>query len=635
MSGLALIFHLDGRPAAAGDLAPMLAELAARGPDGEDVVIAGPVALGHRHLATTPEALVEPMPFADSGGGCVLTGDIRLDNRDELLPLFGLDQSGRIVGDGELVLRAWDRWGEGCASHLLGDFAFALWDPRRRIVFAARDQLGMRQLIFSHQAGRVFACSSSARATAAAPGVPRRLNELRLAEALIDFEWGSATATFYADVLRLPPAHCLVVSDQGCTVRAYWTMTPPEPLLLKSDGEYAEAFREVLSRSVRARLRGEAFVGSMLSGGMDSGSVVALACRMTENPLPTFSSVGPDPATCVETRAVHAAITMPNLEPLLLDYSRMEPWSATLIALWMQIEEPFDFHMTQPRICYLAARQRGLKVLLDGVAGDVVLGHGSQMGRHLRAGRLMRAWRDANGATAFWGEHSDSVAAQLFEAARGAFVPEALRRVRASLRDRRAPEYPPESVVDPAFAARVGLDDALRDWMRGDRLGRMTFAEERIWSWPRSGIVVGRERYDRVAAAVGIETRDPFMDRRVLAHCLALPMDQFQADGWPKMILRRAMGGHLPDAVRWRRGKQHLGETFTRTLFGFWPEWRDVLAANAPLLAGRAIPLTSATNKPTDAGPPPVAAELGLQTAIFLARVNSEKHASDDVVWHP
>ncbi len=587
MSGLALLWHLDGRPAASEDITPMLAEMARRGPEGEDCILSGPVALGHRHLRTTPEALFEPMPFIDATSGRILTGDIRLDNRDELLVRFGLANIGRVVGDGELVLHAYARWGEECAAHLLGDFAFAIWDPRQRRVFAARDQMGMRQLIYAHRNGRLFACATSAHAVALAPGLEPPLNELRLAEALIDFEYGSLTSTFFEGVMRLPPGHCLTVGHTGLSVRAYWIMRPPEPLRLSSDEEYAEAFREVLSKAVKARLRSAGGVGSMLSGGMDSGSVVALASRMLPEPLPTFSGVGPDPANCVETRAIFAALTMPNLKPTLIDYSKLEPWKDDLIAAWMALDEPWDFNMTIPRAAYLAAQGAGIKVVLDGVAGDVVLGEGSQMVRHVKSGQYLRAWKDAQGLSKFFGMGPRDTAIQMVMALRGAYMPHVFRRLRATWRESRLPPLPKDCAIDPAFAERVGLRQVLRDWNRGPTKRDVGFAEERIQSWPRSGLTVGRERYDRVAAHFGVEPRDPFMDRRVWEFCQSVPMDQLQAGGWPKMLLRRSMAGLLPDKVRWRRGKQHLGWTFTTHLLGSWPDKRRVILDTQDATRGR------------------------------------------------
>jgi asparagine synthase (glutamine-hydrolysing) len=517
------------------------------------------------------------MPLTDPASGRVLTGDIRLDNRDELLARFGLANIGRIVGDGELVLHAHARWGEDCAIHLLGDFAFAIWDPRERRVFAARDQMGMRQLIYAHRERQLFACATSARAVAHAPGLKPPLNELRVAEALIDFEYGSLTSTFYEDVLRLPPGHCLTVWDNGLSLRAYWTMTPPEPLLLSSDKDYAEAFREVLSTAVKARLRSAGAVGSMLSGGMDSGSIVALACRMTPEPLPTFSGLGPDSENCIETQAIHAALTMPNLRPTLIDYSRLEPWKDDLTAAWLALEEPWDFHMTLPRAAYLAAHRTGVKVVLDGVAGDVVLGQGGQMVRHIKSGQLTRAWRDARGLSEFYGLGASYTIEQIVSAMRGAYMPNTLRKLRRTLRASKMPSLPTDSAISPVFADRIGLRQVLRDWNWSPIAQDLSFAEERIRSWPRSGLTVGRERYDRVAAHFGIDPRDPFMDRRVLEFCLSIPMDQFQSGGWPKILLRRSMIDLVPERVRWRRGKQHLGWVFTQHLFGLWSDGQGLV----------------------------------------------------------
>jgi asparagine synthase (glutamine-hydrolysing) len=272
---------------------------------------------------------------------------------------------------------------------------------------------------------------------------------------------------------------------------------------------------------------------------------------------------------------------MSNLSSTVIDYSQLDAWKDELIAAWIALEEPFDFHMTQPRTTYLAAQRAGVNVVLDGVAGDVVLGHGSQMSRHIRSGQLTRAWRDAAGLTKFWGPGSASISYRLVQATRGAFVPDWLRAMRQTWRNRLPPRLPDDAIVDPQFAKTSGLIDSLNAARFTDRRHRMSFPEERLWSWPRSGITVGRERYDRVAAHFGVETRDPFMDQRLQAFCLSLPMDQFQVDGWPKMILRRAMAGLLPDEVRWRRGKEHLGATFTDALRAEWPAWK------APMLAER------------------------------------------------
>ena len=182
------------------------------------------------------------------------------------------------------------------------------------------------------------------------------------------------TSTFFEEVYRLPPAHALTVTPEGVRLRRYWTLEPGPELRLPSDEAYAEAFLEVFTEAVRCRLRGAGPVGSMLSGGMDSGSVVAVArgllAEAGQGPLPTFSAVGPDPRTCIETRAIQAALTMDGLDPCTVSHARAGGAAAGPGGADLELDEPFDYHMTLVRVLYLAAHRQGVKALLDGIDGD-------------------------------------------------------------------------------------------------------------------------------------------------------------------------------------------------------------------------------------------------------------------------
>ena len=302
MSGICGILKLDGAFPASTDLTAMTSLLERRGPEGTWHFTSGPVALGHTLLATTPEALVEQLPLTDPATGCTITADLRLDNRDELIAALGLQDETRILGDGELVLRAYLHWGEDCLRHLLGDFAFAIWDPRHQKLFCARDHLGMKQLVYCHVADKVFAFASEPRAVLAVDDVPRRINEGRIADFLEDYLEGvDHSSTFFEGVFRLPPAHCLSVDADGLRQRRYWELRAGPELRLESDQAYADGLLQVLTQAVASRLRCVGPVGSMLSGGMDSGSVSAIASRLLaqqgRGPLHTFSCAGPDPAS--------------------------------------------------------------------------------------------------------------------------------------------------------------------------------------------------------------------------------------------------------------------------------------------------------------------------------------------------
>ena len=592
MSGICGVWAFDG---GAPDLDPLLAKLERRGPDGTHRWCDGPVALGHTLLATTPEALVEVLPLTEPDSGCTITADARLDNREELIAALDLTSEVRVIGDGELILRAYLKWGEDCPKQLLGDFAFAIWDSREQRLFCARDHMGMRQLIYHHAPGRLFGFATEADAILTHRGVPRLLNRGRVADFLIDLEGLDLVSTFYKDIQRLPPAHLLIVSGEQCVVRSYWTLRPGPPLLLDPT-DYATAFLEVFTEAVSCRLRRTGRVGAMLSGGLDSSSVAAIAAdllaKADRGPLPTFSVLGPTRDDCPETQGIRAAAEIVGITPTFVDYSDLGPMNDELGRRLKEIDEPFDGHMNLVRAVYLAAHAQGLKIVLDGVAGDVALTAGNRVASLLREGRPVAAWREVSGEASFWKTPSHRPL-QLLAAAWVAFAPmfvrRSKRRMARAIADARVYS---SRVVRRDFARQIRLRDRLRKFRTHGSERDLPDVEQRIQFILHPHLTVGRERYDRVAAAFGIEPRDPFTDIRLIEFCLSVPAEQVQAGGWPKMLLRRAMKGKMPDRVIWRRGKESLGWVFSRALFANLGDWRSMLGSSHRRLAEYSAPAT-------------------------------------------
>lgn len=565
MSGIWAVLRLDGGPPEGTDR--MAARLARRGPDGTRTWQDGPVALGHALLATTPESLHEPLPLRDEPTGCVVTADLRLDNREELLAALGLAQPGRTIGDGELILRAYLAWGEACPLRLLGDFAFALWDPRARRLLAARDHAGLKPLAYAHVPGRVLALASDSRSVTLAGGVPPDIDEGRLLDHIEDhLEPLDAETTWFRAVRRLPPAHLLLADARGVSTRRYWSLEPGEPLRLRDGRAYAEGFREVLDTAVRCRLRAAGPVGSMLSGGLDSGAVAALAARQlaTEGrgPLHAVSILGTDDG---ESRAIRESLTVPGLARLLVEIGDLGPWRADLLDALGFLDEPGDGDAHLLRAAYLAARRAGVRVLLDGVHGDIVLSSTLHLPRLLRAGRLPEAWRLASALS-----RQDASAGRrraiLAEAARDAapaWARHLSRRLKA-LGDGR----PRGPLLRPAFAREAGLAARMTRWREANPvrpIGTPGARAERMLTHYEAGYF---EAFGRIAAAQGVEARSPFADLRVMDYALRCPLDRMLSGGWPKALLRQALEGVLPDEVRWRTDPSHLGPALTRALLG-------------------------------------------------------------------
>lgn len=588
MSGICGIVALDGSSPTLAQITALTAPLERRGPEGAHHVLCGPVALGHTLLATTPEALIEILPFTDSSTECVITGDVRLDNREELFLTLGLEQCPASLGDGELVLRAYLEWGEGCVDHLLGDFAFAIWDPRSARLFCARDHIGMRQLIYFHQPDRLFAFATEPGAVLAHPAVPRRLNETRVADFLLGLEGADFESTFFSGVLRLPPAHSLTMGRNGLSIQRYWTLKPPPLLELSSEDEYADTFLKVFTEAVRCRLRGAGPVGSMLSGGIDSGSVVAVASRLLAAAgapaLKTISAIGSDPGSCRESSTILEMVKLPHLESLVISPDILEDHGEAVLALTEQGDDPFDAHMVMIRTIYQQAREAGVSVVLDGGNGDVALTSETYQARLLRRGSWRKAWREASGEETFFGGGWTRRYSLRASAIR-AFAPNWLRWLRRRFLRNRVIVG-----LNPAFARRVGAIERLdRYWRLNGASGR-NFVEDRCRAMMSANPVVGRERYDRVAASCAIECRDPFMDVRVLELSLRLPGDMLHRDGWRKLILRRAMSGLLPDKIIWRLGKEHVGWLFTQKLVERFPRYLHLdpneIETTEPYVAG-------------------------------------------------
>lgn len=575
MSAIAGMLRLNGAPVAAGEIDALLARMAYRGPDQEGAWIGDGIGLAQASLATTPEARAERQPWREPASGCVVVSDSRFDDRETLIRELGLrDRSCDEVGDGELLIAAWHRWGTGCAARLLGDFAFALWDPRRRSLYCARDAMAVRPLCLHFAPGKLFAFASDARALLALGDIDPSLDEGRIADSFFDYlEAIDETSTMYPAIERLPRAHWLLVEDGRVSRQQYWTPAASRPAdLPRDEATWLEGLRAHLDAAVRRRLRGDVAVGSMLSGGLDSSAVVALACagrhRHGAPALQTFSAIRRLPG-CAETAAIRVMAGRFPIDANFVDLDAEESQGDydRLIGDWPNLAQPWDGSLPLIDQQYSSASRGGVRVMLDGIDADTLLAEGEYMDQLLQARRWRQLWRESRGIARFHA-YPGAVLETWRPLISRRLVPDIVRRRIRPLQQARALERDvASSMIDPGFASRSDLAarfERRREAARGLSVEHPAGGARLFIG---TATVAGVERYGRLAARHGIEPRHPFLDRDLVEYCAWLPLGLRQRDGWPKWGLRRAMAGVLPNEIAWRADKSHLGSSFAHRLF--------------------------------------------------------------------
>lgn len=569
MSGFAGIFHFDGKPVARESIQRMTSALRHRGPHDEGIWTEKSVGLGHVLLHTTPESLQERQP-STIDGSTRITADARIDNRTELIAaLFRAGQSfdPHDISDPDLILHAYHAWGEDCVFHLLGVFAFGIWDKREQKLFCARDPLGIKPFVY-HQSAHQFVFASEAKGVLAAPDVPQKVYEPRIADYLLgSLEGLDDTVTFFEDVYRLPPAHRLVLTPDAKRKARYWTLEPSQEIRLPSDEAYVEAFREHFAEAVRCRLRVAGPAASMLSGGVDSSAVVAVAQQILAQQghpeLWTFSAVSDTPDD-IETRHIRAVLAHNGTLSHQISPSELETVLPELNRLLFQTDDLFDHYVFIPQVMYALASQHGVNVLLTGLDGDGIasLDDLFLLAWLLRNGQFRRFRHELFQLQKHHYVREISPQAIFGLMMRTMFVPESVRRLRQTLQPDHQQETWHRRGLDPDFARRVDVPARIQRVRQHTAQHNKTTNEQQAMYLRHPQYVAGLERYDRVAALYGIEPRHPLLDRRVVEFFLALPWNQKMRSGWSKITLRQAMVGHMPESVCWREGRQNLATAF-------------------------------------------------------------------------
>jgi len=544
MCGICGVVALD-RPAEEETTRAMLHALRHRGPDGVGFYAAPGVALGHARLAIIDLSDGGRQPFASEDGSLQLLHNGEVYNYRELRA--ELEDHGhrfRSATDTEVILAAYQEWGDTCVDRFNGMWAFALWDGTRRRLFCARDRFGVKPFYYRHSGSRLVFASEPV-ALLRDPDYQPMVNERAVRDFVEQGYTDHLEESFFAGVAVLPAAHVLVLDERGLSTHRYWQLEPVAP-----EEDAPAAFRRLFLDSVRLRLRSDVPIGTALSGGLDSSAIAVAIEHLLQTESESafqigerqrtftvfFEDTGFDERPYAEAVSAHVRADahwisfddtdLVDVLPAVVE-AQGEPFGSTsVVAQWYVMR---------------AAREAGLKVMLDGQGGDEVLaGYPTtwpyRFADLLLTGRMRSLAREI-------GNFGGGVPATAV-ALGTPFLPERTRwRLRGRRGDARSLVHSRLRAMEPTAlrTAPDGLPDRLRRTYASILLER--------------GLPELLRYEDRNSMTHSLESRVPFLDVRVVQLAYGLPAEELVDRGTTKLVLRRAFSDLLPPLVRDRRDK--------------------------------------------------------------------------------
>jgi len=590
MSGIVGIINLDGASVDRTLLQRMTQFMTYRGPDAQQVWYEGNVGFGHTMLRTTFEAETERQPLS-LDGQVWLTADARIDGRDELIEKLKVKgRDAKKANDAELILHAYHVWDEDCVAHLIGDFAFAIWDRRKQKLFCARDRFGIKPFYYA-RARDVLVFSNTLNCIRQHPAVSNDLNEVAIADFLLSGQNFELNTTTFEDISRLPAAHVLTCHDGAVQTRCYWRLTADHETRYARASDYVDHFKELLHKSVGDCLRTRN-AGVLMSGGLDSTTIAAaareLAARNSADlTLRAYSIVSdwliPDQERYYSGLAADA-LGLPVSYLVADDYQMYQDWTSARL----RRPEPSNLPFLAIIADHLEQVAGDNRVALTGWEGDGVLREAPRryfegLWRRGRIGRLtIDTWRYVRTRHRF-------PAIGLRPAIKGLFKKSV------------APEpstFP--KWLNEDFSARLNLTDRWRQMNQNGKPHSRRPTAFLIYS-PRNWTALF-ENYDPGVTGLPLEMRHPLFDLRLMNYLLSLPPVPWCVE---KELMRLAMRGVLPEEVRLRPKTLLAGDNDVEFLRRPESEWIDNFEPT-PRLANyvdrRRIPPLFGESDPTEVG---------------------------------
>src|SRR6266568_1534042 len=586
MCGIVGILSFNGTPVDPTVLERMNDRQAHRGPDGAGYLLGWPsdghftdvllrdlsqwdsrapvrMALGHRRLAILDLSDRGIQPMTADGATIVFNGEI-YNHRELRSELEGTGCRFSTRTDTEVLLQAYRRWGEGCLERIQGMFAFAIWDRRLGRLFCARDRLGIKPFYYATPAGH-FLFASEIKSLLAFPDLAPVADDDAVIDFLVHGNCDYGERTVFRGVKALPAAHALTVdfASGQITTRQYWELAPPASRNGTTDAARLTRLSEILLDTTRSHLISDVRAGSCLSGGIDSSTVVSLigkiwrdqpeAATAVGDRFFTFTSCWEYPELDERQYALAAAHAM-GATPHLVFPSADDFWDVFERMAWHQ-DMPFFSLSFYAQWCVMrAARDAGVKVLLDGQGGDEVFGGYAKF----RYAYLMSLLRSGN-----WGRMTLEAGHMLRQG--DLYVLDLRRGYRylpAGLRHFLGVDSLLQRALQTDLRRAVASEStpATRWWRYASQAGSGKNGWTMMQRIQVDDLMVDTlpqllRMEDRSSMAFSLEARVPLLDHPLVEYGVGLPDHLKVRNGWSKYAIRQVMQGTMPDTVRLRTSK--------------------------------------------------------------------------------
>ena len=570
MSAITGIFYRDGRSVDSKKIKKMNNILRHRGPDGSKIWFEGPVAFGHQMLYTTPESLKENLPYMDNDSGLIITADARIDNREELSELLGLDNTENVP-DSLFILKAYEKWAESCPKKLLGDFAFAIWDSKNEQLFCARDHMGIKPFYY-YLSEDLFLFSTEIKALFSNIEIPRRLNKVMIGDYLL-YQLNDKKITFYEEIYRIPNGHYISLDFNKNQIARYWELNINEEINFDSDEDYISKFKEIFFEAVKCRLRSVSQVGSLLSGGLDSSSIVCTAKVILDEEnkkLDTFSAVFDEIIQCDERPYIESVLSKTDFESHYVTVDNTSPLCNYKDFFW-HFDQPFYApNLFMHWKLFEEAQKNGINIILDGFDGDTTL---SRNNRYLADLAADMHWSELAQELILLNKNSKkNIIELLIEKVIAPISPESFKKVlltQKMLVPKQWQRNNKFNIINNEFIENYSIIERYQHFYEEKLKKSNNSKKYHLFRLNSGSFQFIFELVDSIGGALDIEVRFPFFDVRLVEYSLSLPPEQKYNKGWDRILMRQSMENILPSKVQWRQQKTSLAPNFNHGLIMF------------------------------------------------------------------